>query len=133
MKKDIRENPKLLGTINFSPNDDYDNYLGECDIRMYSDEYNFPHFHIIPRNIEGECCVCVYEASYFNHDNGIKQLRLNQNQRNILNEWMKSNAPYLPNSTNWEAISFMWRTGNEFKYVPKNRVQPDYTNIVERR
>lgn len=119
----------IIGTINLSP-DSYDNYIGECEIRVYSNEYAYPHFHIIPKNVKGECCICIYKASYYFDHCYNREIKLNKDQINILNEWLKTKYEYLPNASNWDVISVMWIIENGIKNVPENRVQPDYTNIT---
>lgn len=139
--KDIRMNPKLLDTINFSTeellNEDcigrvnLPNNVGECKIYIYSDEGNVPHFHIIPNNRKEECCICIYQPLYFNH--GSKQMRLNSKQRKILNDWMNSPSKVAPEVTNWRLISIFWQTGNGNKNVPKNPIQPNYNDLANMR
>lgn len=138
--KDIRLEPKLIGIIDLSTEVitykdcvgriNFTNGVGKTKIYVYSGEGTIPHFHIIS-NDGFECCICIYEALYFNH--GSKQSRLNSKQRKILDDWMGD--PSLTNSklTNWEAIDFAWRIGNGDNYVSKNKKKPDYSNMINMR
>ena len=38
---------------------------GICDIRVNISEGPIPHFHVVGTN--KQCCVCLFEAKYFNH------------------------------------------------------------------
>ena len=136
--KDSRKEPKLLDIIDFSTeellNEDcvgrinFPNTIGQCGIYIYSNEGTIPHFHIIPKNNTGECCICIFEPFYFNH--GSKQLRLNSKQRKILDNWMNERSKSFPEITNWILISRLWSIGNGDKYVPKNPIQPNYTDLI---
>ena len=136
--KDSREEPKLLGELNLTTDEllnedcigriNFPNTIGQCSIYIYSNEGTIPHFHIIPKNNVGECCVCIFEPFYFNH--GSKQLRLNSKQRKMLNNWMNERSYADSRLTNWDAIVFVWKVGNGNKYVPKNPIQPNYTDLI---
>lgn len=134
--KDSRDEPKLIGSLNLSTEEllyedctggiNFPNEVGECRICVYSNEGTIPHFHIIDKN-NFECCICIYEAKYFNHGN--KQGKLNSKQRKLLNTWMSQPSSVDKSVTNWQVINIAWRIGNDDKYVPKNPKQPNYTDM----
>lgn len=135
---DIRMNPKMIGVVNFSTEEllyedcvgriNLPNNIGECKIYVYSNEGKIPHFHIIPKKGGEECCVCIYQPYYFNHE--IEQVQLNSKQRKILNEWLNQPSKLEPVISNWKIVSGFWQTGNEDDpNVPENPVQPNYNDL----
>lgn len=69
---------------------DFKDEIGICDVIIYNDETNkchVPHFHI--KSVDGkfETAICLDKPAYYDHD-GITG-RLNDNQRKILNDFMK--------------------------------------------
>ena len=132
----IKKDESLVGTIDLggvfqegSTSRLSFNSIGECKVYVYGDEGPIPHFHIISKNGNFKCCVCIYESLYFNH--GYKTDTLNANQRKNLNEWLKEKHKTL-NNTNWEVIKFLWDSNNEEnkKYkIYKSNTQPDYINM----
>lgn len=104
--------------------------LGECNIYIYTNEGTIPHFHIISRSENFECCVCIYEPLYFDH--GYKTGKLNAKQRKQMNNWLKKKYNTLQKETNWEMIKLYWKTNNPSnnKYsIQETNTQPDYTNM----
>lgn len=41
---------------------------GKCTISVKGNEGTIPHMHIKPQNKDYECCVCLFDNKYFNHD-----------------------------------------------------------------
>lgn len=134
MNNNHKRDESLVGTIDFSNIEDSNNRLsfrsiGLCDIYIYGDEGAIPHFHIKSKNGIFECCVCIFEPLYFNHE--YKTDTLNINQRKLLNEWL-SRKHKMINATNWEAIRFLWIADNQENVEDKiynYNTQPDYTNM----
>lgn len=143
MIKDSREEPKLMGEINFSESILNEDKMGEiklgkgldtCQVYVYSNEDPIPHFHLFNKNKTFESCICIYEPLYFNH--GFKTDKLNNKQCEILNKWLDEPSYANPKLTNWELIDTVWVTGNSDLYIKKNnikRVKPFYTNMVNMR
>lgn len=104
--------------------------LGECNIYVYANEGTIPHFHIISRSENFECCICIYEPLYFDH--GYKAGKLNAKQRKQMNNWLKKKYNTLQKETNWEMIKLYWKANNPSnnKYnIQETNTQPDYTNM----
>lgn len=125
--KDVRDEPKLIGTINLDTEDF--NSIGECKVYVYSNERITPHFHIISNNGD-ECCICIYKPLYFNHcDN--KNIRLNVKQRKKLNEWLDIPCKAIEKLSNWECIDFAWKIGNRDGIFPhKQQSKPNYNYLT---
>ena len=111
-----------------------DEYIGEVIIRLYCNEGTYPHFHIENKDKSFECCVCIYEAKYFDH--GIHgERRLNSQQRKQLDAFLRSkHKEPMIRGTYWEYIAFMWELNNEdipgHRHYKTNK-QPDYTKMSE--
>lgn len=111
------------------------NPVGKCRIEVYSNEGQIPHFHIIgeSKSKKFECCPCIYDAVYFNH--GTKIDRLSNKQLIILNNWLNSPCDKFGGAiNNWHIISSLWEMcHNPMTNVPKNPVQPNYSNMINMR
>lgn len=139
--KDSRIEPKLVGVADFSTEEllyedcvgriNFPKNIGQCKIFVYSNEGKIPHFHIISKKGNEECCVCIYQPLYFNHGN--KQLQLNSKQRKILNEWLQSPSEIVSGATNWGVLSGFWIGGNGKDNVPEKLVQPNYNDLKNMR
>lgn len=141
--KDERDQPGIVGMIDFSIIEDTimeigieidDKKLGVCTAYVYPGEGPVPHFHLVSK--EKEICICLYEPKYFSH--GKHKLnpkdRLNNVQREVLNNWMKMANYGDDRLTNWEMLVANWKNNNpdNKRYnirFPKE--QPDYNNLVE--
>ena len=121
MIKDSREEPKFMGEINFSENENLneskvgDIKLGKgldtCQIYVYSNEGTIPHFHLFNKNKTFECCICIYEPLYFNH--GFKTGKLTNKQCEILNEWLDKPSYLMNDKSNWQMIDALWIASND--------------------
>ena len=110
-----------------------DEYIGEVTIRVYENDNAYPHFHLENKDKSFDCCVCIYEAKYFDH--GRHDRRLNSQQKKQLDEFLRSKHenPHI-NYTYWEYIAFMWENGNKDKpgcRHYKTDIQPDYAKMTE--
>ena len=78
--------------------------------------------------------ICIYTNQYFDAPS-FKGDRLTDDQKNMLDEWLKSKNPkLLGNLTNWEHIANMWESLNPESTYPqekKVKTQPDYTHMVD--
>ena len=98
--------------------------LGICGIYVYNNEGEIPHFHIISKNNDWECCVEIYKPLYFDH--GIQQRNLNNKQCKLLDKWMSKRSTILPVS-NWDMIGALWITSeNPTINIPSNKRKPNY-------
>jgi len=102
-------------------------------IYVYGGERDIPHFHVIKPADNFECCVCIYEPKYFDHEG--KTSMLNSKERKILNEFLKATSKINRGFSNWQAIEFLWNYANLKKgETPKQSTksqQPDYTKMVD--
>lgn len=98
--------------------------LGTCEIYIYNNEGQIPHFHIKSKNNDWECCIEIYRPLYFNH--GTKQGKLNNKQCELLDTWMNKKSTLLP-VTNWDMIDALWMTSqNPTTNIPPNKKKPNY-------
>ena len=74
-------------------------------------------------------CGFKYEAGYMDYML-FEMYNLNSKQRKILDNWMNERSKSFPEITNWILISRLWSIGNGDKYVPKNPIQPNYTDLI---
>jgi hypothetical protein len=79
--------------------------LCKIEVRNGGNEGPIPYFHIYNDNFL--CCLCIYEARYFDH--GIHQDTLNNNQLKKLDSWFRE--PYRKGSiiTRWEFGEACWK------------------------
>jgi len=107
-------------------------------IYVYGKEGDIPHFHIVKEHIikesgDFECCACIYEPLYFDHAG--KSDRLDIEEREILNEFLKAPAKFNNKMSNWQAIEFLWNyangTDNESPRQSTKSQQPDYTKMID--
>lgn len=92
----MENNEYILKEINLSNQDDEaleeaihmnlgnENKAGICYIKIKGNEGPIPHFHIESKSGKFFCCVKLYEADYFHHIDGEKDL--SKDQKEILNE-----------------------------------------------
>lgn len=119
-----------IGTIK----DDY-------EVRVYGKEGSIPHFHVTKGPGEHpteECCICIQECKYFDHDSvknndkNVKDLRLNKDllkrMVTMLQEYVSSKFEGL---TKWDLVILMWNSQNpgEYRQVDDNQPMPDYTKL----
>lgn len=109
----------------------------QCYININPDEGNTPHFHIVSKDSSFECCICIFEAAYFNHKDyhGF----LNQDGLDTLDSFLRQiNVKASDNkTTNWQHIADMWNYANpNYACIVRNNrgefiiSQPDYTKTV---
>ena len=111
----------VAGTIDFST-------VGSCKIEIYGKEGPIPHFHIINKSNDFECCICIYSANYFTHgsktDNKLSSIELKE-----LDTWLRQPNKYFKPLTNWDTICVYWKTSeNHMVLTPNN--QPHYEDTV---
>ena len=102
------------------------NRLGDCFIKIKSNEGPIPHFHIDKKSGETVCCVQIYLPKYFHHLNG--EIDLTPRQKEILDNALKDY---------WKELDKQWRQaygGPLFENWIKNNgldirhlTKPDYT------
>ena len=116
-----------IGTIK----DDY-------EVRVYGKEGSIPHFHVTKGPGEHpteECCICIRECKYFDHDSvknndkNVKDLRLN---KDLLKRMIVMlNEPAGMGITKWQSVILMWNLQNpgEYRQVSDDQEMPDYTKL----
>lgn len=118
--------------------------IGKCSVYVRGNEGPIPHFHLISNSksrVKGnkgnfESCICIYQPLYFNH--GGYQDKLTRKEAILLNNWMKEKVntkeENLKNVSNWGFICTLWAfSGNPLINVPKNPVQPVYSDLQNMR
>ena len=136
-----------LGILDFSKKEFDDhvlsftiNDIGKCTVSVISDYFHsVPYFFMNTDNIDEDMkkintSICIYTNQYFDAPS-FKGDRLTDDQKNILDEWLRSKNPkLLGNLTNWEHIANMWESLNPESTYPeekKVKIQPDYKNMKE--
>lgn len=105
-----------------------------CHININPDEGDTPHFHIVSDDTSFECCLCIFEAMYFNHKkhHGF----LNQDGLNSLDSFLRETSIKAADgkTTNWQYIATIWNYANpeHGRIIVNSRgefivFQPDYT------
>ena len=106
--------------------------IGECNIEVYSNEGNIPHFHLFNTDHSFETCICIYSANFFVH--GRKYIdTLNSSQCKILDRYLQSPCKHFDDITVWQAIRILWEVVNPNCRFPDSKKvykQPDYTNTI---
>ena len=110
--------------------------LGRCEIKIYGNEGQIPHFHIKSRTTDKEICVCIFEPKYFNHNP--KHTTLSRKEKNTLNEVLSDTYQYDKSKNLWKAIRDEWiQANNDHDYEHKKDAmkvdKPDYSKMTEDR
>lgn len=99
--------------------------LTKVKISVYANEGNIPHFHIHSDNKkmmpDGDCCIMICEAKYFEHGN--HKGKLNNNQAKNLNMILSSPSKRDKSISIWKAIWNIWHN-----YVDSNIRKCDQPN-----
>ena len=100
---------------------------GKYTYRIYGNEGNIPHFHILKDN-ETIQCVRLDEPKYFTH-NGKYTYTLNKKERTDLIDFLNEKHFDKYDITNWEYVVSQWNLENN-KYIVSDDLQmPDYTKL----
>lgn len=108
--------------------------LTKVRISVYGAEgEHVPHFHIHPADSKfdkkmmpnGDCCIKICEAEYFEHGNHLG--KLNNNQAKNLNDLLKQKYKHDPRISNWQAIFNYWKINLDSNLQPC--LQPDYSRL----
>lgn len=110
----------------------HDPVYGKCNVNVYADEGDTPHFHVSPSTGRPVTCIKIEEAKFFNHAKGQIAFR-NNHQCKKLDEWCREdNAASKKNGkpcTNWQAICREWNKASDNK-VDEEQPQPDYRQLI---
>lgn len=107
---------------------------GRCTIVVHGSEGYIPHFHIEPKDKNYECCICLFEPTYFNHDRN--HYEMGPKELNDLDIVLRSKS-YKDKKGNpispWEIAVDVWANykigkGEGFEHDTdyKNLSQPNY-------
>lgn len=101
-----------------------------AEIYIYANEGGHePHFHLMCEKINFHAVILINKAGYYHH---LKhQDILNDNQKKMLIDVLKSYHERTRNYTIWELIIKSWRS-DFYSYKPANFEMPDYMNLGEK-
>lgn len=100
---------------------------GKYTYRVYGNEGNIPHFHILKDNDTVQC-VRLDKAEYFTH-NGKYTYKLNSNERKDLINFLNSKHFDKYDITNWEYVVSQWNLENTKYTIAEDLIMPDYSKI----
>ncbi len=116
-----------VGTISLK-----NTFLENCEVIVYGDENDPPHFHIESIDQHVKVCVEIYNPKQYTH-NERYTMKLSKDDCIILDNWLKSKVDnkYFSYMTNWEYIKAAWGGLNEnynsFSPELMTNIQPDYS------
>ena len=105
-----------------------------CHVNINPKEGYTPHFHIVADNGSFESCICIEEATYFNHEDHHEFL--NNSDLKEIDTFMRKECKSSLNgaTTNWEQTAMIWNYANPDHQCTKVKdmqgnflPQPDYT------
>ena len=116
------------------------NKFGVSYIKVKGNEGGVPHFHIESKGTSLYCCVCIFIPMYFNHTHTKDEVKLNTDQKWILNEYLK--VKLNNGKSNWDIIVDAWNQANynkdtfeihckKYKLDKNNLSQPNYTEMED--
>lgn len=91
--------------------------------RLYGDDGNIPHFHILKDNKTIQC-VRIDKAEYFTHS-GKYTYELNSEEIKALIKFLNSRYPV----TNWVYVVNQWNLENKNYQISDDLDMPDYTKL----
>ena len=100
---------------------------GKYTYRIYGNEGNIPHFHVLKDNNTIQC-IRLDKAEYFTH-NGKYTNRLNSGERKDLIEFLKLKHFDKYDITNWEYVVSQWNLENTKFIIAEDLTMPDYSKI----
>lgn len=99
----------------------------DCVYRIYGNEGNIPHFHILKNNKTIQC-VRIDKAEYFTH-NGKYTYELNSGERKALIKFLNSKHFNKYPETNWVYVVNQWNLENKNYPISDDLDMPDYTKL----
>ena len=91
-------------------------------------KHSTPYFHIFNENNQIDTNIGIFDAKYINQESN-NNLKLNQSQLKLLNDWFEMPKRNHKNISNWEYGRLVWEKTHHDNYTYLYTDKPDYTQL----